>query len=459
MPEKSPETRPADCPSCGAPDGADPAGPCRDPYHDPEAATLLPADERYMFSGPELGSMLLEVAGATSGVFLRRDPTLVMPAEEVEGAVFHWVKESKAQIDAAMISAREAPREQREQVNQQLAEGLIDIQAAVVNAIGATIDSAQRDRVAQIGELVARLYRQIAGNEAANGFGAAVNERAGRSAFPAAVPSGEDEARLEAVDALVGLQAQFVREMATETSSEARRAFSDAAAAVEKVVAGLVREAWGLEATMAGFPEPEESEAVSEPGWREGDPVWIGWGGQELLEAVVREDAPADATHVSTTRIDNGNLAIVRRDWVSRRNEPKSKLSFSVPPNPKMILLMRPQQEYRDGVVNDADVVISHQGIVIKNRHGYAGLDAGDNLLADAQPVWPPGGSVYPPEEESLFPTPEIDPKLSPPEHGFELTEATTWTSPVPIPLWLFVIWFTVACGNAAATLALILAR
>lgn len=53
---------------------------------------LLDPDARYEFSGEELERLLTEMAGATSGVFLREDPTKVMPTEAIEIAMREYVE-------------------------------------------------------------------------------------------------------------------------------------------------------------------------------------------------------------------------------------------------------------------------------------------------------------------------------------------------------------------------------
>lgn len=44
---------------------------------------MLNPDARYEFSGEELERLLTELGGAVSGVFLREDPTKVMPTEAI----------------------------------------------------------------------------------------------------------------------------------------------------------------------------------------------------------------------------------------------------------------------------------------------------------------------------------------------------------------------------------------
>lgn len=465
------EQRPADCPSCGAPDGKPPAGPCADTYHGPvvapsaddsgladlgewgapqaEEPKLLPADERYMFSGPELRSMLLEVGGAVSGVFLRRDPELVMPADDVEDSVYQWIEQSGPQLDKAMLAARKAPHEQEEQIRHRAAEGLIDVQAAVVNAIGDTIDSAQRDRVAAIGELVARLYRQIGGNEAANRFGDLVNERAGRQTFPAAVPGAADETRLEAVDALVHIQGRLVKHMAVETSQSRREVFSALAAYIETVVGKLVKAEWGLEATLAGFPppgpEPAEAENPERPfkhafgliedGWPEEIEVYQ-HNGFLMVKRPGGFDGPTDPSQTRMYALEQrrptpeeptpeptyGEKAKLCREAADRASNPVVARAFREAAHyfsnrsTGVILLMRDRYAYNQQVIQDADVVINQHGVVVKNRHGVGGIKAGEELLDAARPVFP--WSVED-EEPWLFPMPDMDRKLSPPEEGF----------------------------------------
>lgn len=56
-----------------------------------ESGPLLNPDARYEFSGEELERLLTEMAGATSGVFLREDPTKVMPTEAIEISMKEYV--------------------------------------------------------------------------------------------------------------------------------------------------------------------------------------------------------------------------------------------------------------------------------------------------------------------------------------------------------------------------------
>lgn len=56
-----------------------------------ESSPLLNPDARYEFSGEGLERLLGEMAGAASGVFLREDPTKVMPTEQVEIAMKEFI--------------------------------------------------------------------------------------------------------------------------------------------------------------------------------------------------------------------------------------------------------------------------------------------------------------------------------------------------------------------------------
>lgn len=56
-----------------------------------ESGPLLNPDARYEFSGEELERLLTEMAGATSGVFLREDPTKVMPDQAIVIAMREFI--------------------------------------------------------------------------------------------------------------------------------------------------------------------------------------------------------------------------------------------------------------------------------------------------------------------------------------------------------------------------------
>lgn len=63
--------------------------------------------ENYSFTGAQLAELLLQAAGAASGVFLREDPQKVMPTDQVTLAVHAWAVETtpawgKAHDRAAM---------------------------------------------------------------------------------------------------------------------------------------------------------------------------------------------------------------------------------------------------------------------------------------------------------------------------------------------------------------------
>jgi hypothetical protein len=61
---------------------------------------MLNPDARYEFSGEELERLLGEMAGATSGVFLREDPTKVMPSQQVEIAMREFIDATPESFEA-----------------------------------------------------------------------------------------------------------------------------------------------------------------------------------------------------------------------------------------------------------------------------------------------------------------------------------------------------------------------
>jgi hypothetical protein len=101
-----PHTKPDACPSCGAPGGKPPAGPCIDPFHgDPEPGLTQPreeagrlpigalrAEDTYVLGGEQLRSLLFMAAGACSAVFLQEDPEKEMPSEAILDAVSGFIE-------------------------------------------------------------------------------------------------------------------------------------------------------------------------------------------------------------------------------------------------------------------------------------------------------------------------------------------------------------------------------
>lgn len=116
------------------------------------------------------------------------------------------------------------------------------------------------------------------------------------------------------------------------------------------------------------------------------------------------------------------------------------------PSKPHTIILMREERAYSMTVLADAAVVIDKDGIVTKNRHGVAGLEAGAELLEKAVPVFPPG-------QKSMFPTPEMDPKLrtgletEPDDPGLEFL--------TPVDRTALVVAISLALSIAALAVAL----
>lgn len=55
---------------------------------------MLNPDARYEFTGKALETLLTEMAGATSGVFLREDPTKVMPDQAIVIAMREFIDAS-----------------------------------------------------------------------------------------------------------------------------------------------------------------------------------------------------------------------------------------------------------------------------------------------------------------------------------------------------------------------------
>lgn len=72
----------------------------------PSDSPNLDPDARYEFSGEELEALLTEVGGAISGVFLREDPTKVMPTEAILKGLHEFIlatPESFKALDPDMV--------------------------------------------------------------------------------------------------------------------------------------------------------------------------------------------------------------------------------------------------------------------------------------------------------------------------------------------------------------------
>jgi hypothetical protein len=105
-----PHTKPDACPSCGAPGGKPPAGPCADPYHgEGRREPMLPPGS-YLFGVEQLEETLLQVAGAASAVFMSEDPQKVMPSAELIEAVAEWARASTEILGPASQRALELER-------------------------------------------------------------------------------------------------------------------------------------------------------------------------------------------------------------------------------------------------------------------------------------------------------------------------------------------------------------